>query len=171
MRCWNVRTRLVALQDGELSPGELRQVDEHLARCAECRQLEHRLGNVTPQARLMVPPDVWARLHARVDGPVVRAIAATRPPSPPPSPWTKLLAWLQRDAELSIGAVLVYGVVLALVLGWGFGNWRSLESIEAHLAAQDDLRTPTPWRVVNEPIPAGHYRPASWTPEEDGGYQ
>lgn len=167
MRCRHVRTRLVAFQDEELAPGEAQQVVDHLARCGDCRQLERRLDGVTPQARLVVPADVRARLHARVDGPVLRRVAASRP-QPRRSVLAGWLAWFRRETEVPMGALLAYGLVLAGVLAWGLSNWWTLEHLEARLDAHQTAAAGAPEAPTQ--IPAEQYRPASWTPEEDGDY-
>lgn len=166
MRCRHVRARLVAFQDGELSPGEMQQVAEHLRRCPDCHQLDRRLQAVTPQARLLLPADVLARLHARVDGPVVRGIATERPQDPPPA-WSRWVLLLRRELAVPFGAALTYATLLVLALAWGLSNWWTVHTLEARIAVTEGASQRA---LAQEPIPASHYRPASWTPGEDAGY-
>lgn len=167
MSCSEVQDRLVAWQDGELSPGETLQVGEHLEGCAACARLEARLDAATPRARLAPPAGVRAALADRVSAEVILALAERPPaPPPPPSPAARLGRWLRRDATVPRGAVAGYLVVLAVVVGWGLSSWWSLAALRAadadpHRAAQTSPATGAP------EIPADQWRPAAYNPEEE----
>ena len=66
MQCGFARRFLVALHDGEVSPSEQVQLEEHLADCSECRLRYQRLADLIPAPELSVPPAVGNRLWAEV---------------------------------------------------------------------------------------------------------
>jgi len=169
MRCWKIRARLVAYQDGELSPGEAHQVREHLAACARCRHLERRLEEVTPRPELRVPAHVQARLEARVTGPALRARSASLPPDRPRAASLRLIDWLRRDAGFSMGAVLVCTVV-AMLLGWSLGHL-SHTALPRLARGTDPAITVLEADGTVERLPADQYRPASYTPADDATYR
>jgi anti-sigma factor RsiW len=149
MRCDEARDRLVAWDDGELSPGEATQVAAHVRGCLACAGHAAALRAVTPRPRPVVPADVLARLHARVDPDVVLTAAAR--PAPPTSFGAGVRGFLRREAQVPMGAVLAYAAVLALAVGLAaFGWWGA----------------PTELRVADqpEPLPSEQYEPASFTP-------
>lgn len=160
MDCGEAIQRLVALQDGELSPSEAVQVQEHLAACGACRMREYRLAAATPRDTLRIPPAVLARLSDRVSADVVLALA-DRPAANRPHPgWVARAAgWLRRDLEIPAAAVLGYVVLLAMSLGWAASSWLSHPSIDvtgdgSHAASE---------------IPAEQWRPAAYNPEGEEG--
>lgn len=168
MRCWKIRARLVAYQDGELAPGEMHLVREHLADCARCRTLERRLEEVTPRFELRVPPHVQARLDARLAGPVLRARLDASPVSGARPALARLLDWLRRDAGFSMGAVLA-SAVLAMLLGWSLGHLG--RATLPRLAAWQDPTVSA--QDVDPPagsLPGDQYRPAAYTPADDASY-
>lgn len=69
--CEEVFARLDDYLDRELTPEEMRLVKEHLATCAACAS-EHRFESGVLQgvreklSRLSVPPDLMARISARI---------------------------------------------------------------------------------------------------------
>lgn len=58
--------------DGELPDDQRLAVEEHLAGCADCRQVAHELAEVKRRARALggvTPPrDLWPDIRARLDG-------------------------------------------------------------------------------------------------------
>jgi anti-sigma factor RsiW len=64
--------RLSDYADGELSGAEKRAVDEHLAGCADCRQVLSELRAVSSRARSLTdaPPagDLWPGILGEIDG-------------------------------------------------------------------------------------------------------
>lgn len=168
MRCWKIRARLVAYQDGELAPGEMHLVREHLADCARCRNLEKRLEEVTPRLDLRVPPQVKARLDARVTGPVLRARLRAAPAPRPRTLPARLVDWLQRDAGFSMGAVLA-SALLAMLLGWSLGQLGRTTLPRLALWQDPDVAA----QEVDPPagsLPSDQYRPAAYTPADDASY-
>ena len=160
MNCRATRKRLVAFQDGELSPGERSQVSKHLAGCATCRHLERRLGAATPEPFLWVPEEHQVALEAALDASALAAHDG--------EPRTLQWSWLSRRTHLPAGAVLAYGALLVLALMWGVGNWLEARSLQVAL---QELHVGAPvgteLGVAPLEIPADQFRPASWTPESD----
>lgn len=159
--CHWVEDRLVALQDGELSPGETHFVMEHLAGCASCTDLEEALLAATPAPSLVVPAEIQAALEAAVEQAVERAL--TTPADPPPAPHRPWTRWLRRDRDLSNGSLLAYGFLLAACMGWGLSNWFAVADLEARIAAQE--ATPVHTLPGTELAP-DQYRPASFDAED-----
>lgn len=164
MDCTWVTDRLVALQDGELSPGELAFVTEHLVGCDDCATLEAALAEATPTPDLVVPPDIQAALEAAVDAAVARTL--DEQPVQRRAPGSAWMRWLRRDRDLSNGAMLAYGFVLAACIGWGFSNWFAVQ-------AMSEVQPPATIAVDHHDAPSidgtiapDQYRPASWTSEE-----
>ncbi len=160
MRCSWVQERLVALADGELSAGEATRTEEHLEHCIECRELDADLRMITPRPTLQVPPEIMARMAAAVDSAIEQTFDA---PESTPAPRTgPLTRWLPRDRDLSNGAMLGYGLILAACVGWGVSNWLAVQQLE-------ERNTP-PVAQSAQPTPStldgDQYEPASYRPEE-----
>lgn len=157
MNCAAARERMVALQDGELSPGMAVRVGEHLASCSACRELEVCLRASTPIAGPGLPMALRQSAWQKID----RAIGeAWSQPAPVELPMT----WSDRLAErVPLPAVAVAGYAAALVfaLTWGASNWMTARHLEAELQA---TRTPVV-RITD--VPADQYRAAAWTPPVD----
>lgn len=113
MNCDAYRDRIDELVDGTLEGAARRELDAHLAGCAECRALADDLlairraaGHLPP----LVPPDrIWQQIAPRVAAPVAAA--------PRPSP-----NWRERVAvPLAIAAVLLAAVAITAVMR----QWRN----------------------------------------------
>jgi len=123
------RTQLGAYALGALEPGEVQEVDEHLATCAECRaevdeleELKEFLGEVPPEAFLDGPPEGGDLLLQRT----LREVRALTPESAPmPIPVKRRSRWL-----LVAAAVLV----VAGALGGGVAIGRSTAPDNAPVA-------------------------------------
>jgi anti-sigma factor RsiW len=162
--CTWTMDRLVALQDGELSPGEDAFVREHLDGCPDCAAMEEALAAATPVADLIVPPEIQAALEVAVDTAVAAALEHPVDRRAPGSAWRR---WLRRDRDLSNGAILAYGFVLAACLGWGLSNWFAVQAMSQVQTAPDvavDQRNTSP---ADGRIAPDQYRPASWTAEDE----
>lgn len=162
MHCAWVQDRLVALSDGELSPGEATRVMEHLDDCEECALLDLQLREITPEPHLDVPPEVMANLARVVDAAVQEALDEPVY-APPPTMATRWSRWLRRDRDVSNGQILAAAIVFAMLGGWGLSNW---------LAAQDGVTMSSPIANVapssSSTIDGAQYEPASYRPEEEG---
>ena len=152
MDCRDARPLLVAHFDGELSPSAHHLVEAHLDDCWACRARAERLERLTPEHALVIPPDVLDQLASRVSLEQLAPIAAERPSPAPATPGFG--AWLAEPLGVSRLAVFGYVVVLAGAIGWGLSQG----------ALPSD--TGAPATASTEPMPAGQYRPASWTPQE-----
>lgn len=117
------RTQLGAYALGALEPGEVREVDEHLATCAECRtelaelaEMREFLGEVPPEAFLEGPPEGGDLLLQRTLR-EVRELAAEPAPAPAhgahAAPVKGRSRWLMAAAAVVVVAgALVGGVAL-----------------------------------------------------------
>ena len=148
MRCRDVRTLLVAHADHELSRSGHTLVADHLATCRSCRGVAARLETATPEDALQIPPDLRARLTKTINYTRLRDLASA-PSGADPSWATR--GWLDQPIRLSRGLLLGYALLLAAVFGWG-------------LSGQMDTPAHSEVTVSADPLPAGQYRPASWTP-------
>lgn len=99
MTCPECRTKLADYLETALSRGARRQVDEHLAGCAECqaelarlRTVDDLLSTVRPSEP---PADLWSRVEAGLSA----------EPAPQARLWPKL-AWGGALAAAAIGAFL-----------------------------------------------------------------
>jgi hypothetical protein len=98
MWCSQVRSRISAYTDGELSPVERQTVEEHLNRCAECERFRGQMQSVVRLTSLIPVEDTPFGLHARImsrlayaDAAAVRTFAVSRPQWTPRS-WLYLAA-------------------------------------------------------------------------------
>jgi Putative zinc-finger len=113
MNCDAYRDRIDELVDGTLDGAARRELDAHLATCAECRALAEDLlairraaGHLPP----LTPPDrIWQQVAPRVAAPIAAA------PRPTPN-WRERLA-----VPLAIAAVLLAAVAITSVMR----QWRS----------------------------------------------
>jgi anti-sigma factor RsiW len=115
------RTQLGAYALGALEPDEVREVDEHLATCAECRaevaelaEMKDFLGEVPPEAFLDGPPEGGDLLLQRTLR-EVRALASEPEPAPAqtPTPVKRRSRWLLVAAAfVLIAGALGGGVAL-----------------------------------------------------------
>ena len=69
--CDETRDRLDDFVDGELAPAERAGLEEHLARCAECRAGEARLRALLEEAAALPlevapPEDLWPHIERRI---------------------------------------------------------------------------------------------------------
>jgi putative zinc finger protein len=75
--------RLVAYLEGDLSPAEQAQADQHLAECAACAESLVELRAIASEAAqlpLLTPSrDLWAGIEARISTPVTRLEQARTP--------------------------------------------------------------------------------------------
>jgi anti-sigma factor RsiW len=66
MWCRTVRIQLSAYADGELSLGETRRMEEHLAHCKSCAEERAKIEQVVKLTALIPSEEVPARLHHRI---------------------------------------------------------------------------------------------------------
>src|SRR5215472_3972634 len=75
--------RLSDYLDDELTPGERRAVDAHLAGCSDCRAVLDELTQVVARAKTIEPrppqADLWPGVARRLDRVAVRRFSFTMP--------------------------------------------------------------------------------------------
>jgi anti-sigma factor RsiW len=110
MRCADCQDAINAYVDGELMPDELRDVEAHLASCADCRQEHELLVTTTRTLKENLvrhrAPDV---LKARIRNALAQPDAFDRPVPVPRNSWVRVAA-----AGLMIAAAssaLTFGVM------------------------------------------------------------
>jgi len=113
MNCDAYRDRIDELVDATLDGAARRELDAHLATCAECRSLAEDLLAIRRAANHLpplTPPDrIWQQMAPRVAAPIAAA------PSPTPN-WRERLA-----VPLAIAAVLLAAVAITSVMR----QWRN----------------------------------------------
>jgi len=107
MNCEWMESQLIAYLDGRASVRERREVDQHLAACAACRERVEGFRGVMKllEEAPAAEPSAWfdARLRQR--------IAA----EPPPSFWSGMVAWLpQPRLALATLALIAVGYWAAM---------------------------------------------------------
>src|SRR5580765_227449 len=113
MNCDAYRDRIDELVDGTLDGVARRELDAHLATCAECRALAEDLlaiRRATSHLPPLTPPDrIWQQIAPLVAAPIA--------PAPGPTPnWRERLA-----VPLAIAAVLLAAVAITSVMR----QWRN----------------------------------------------
>lgn len=149
MRCRSAQRLLVAYQDGELSPGDKSQVQEHLASCPHCVQREQALADVTPKPLSAVRPAMdpdWSRLDQALE----RAWVAPAPVVRRPIPARRVMLGL-------------YGLAVGLLLAWGLHNAVRVQALQAELVVANAVPP------VEALLPASALRPASFKPPASDG--
>jgi anti-sigma factor RsiW len=162
MVCDEVRDRLVALHDDELSPSEVAQVREHVATCPSCAGANRRIVRSTPTAPSFGPGDALrARLSQQLDPSLILALAERPVVVAPRRALPLSVVWrgFTHVASIPVGAVVVYILLLAASFGWGVSNWLTLSALRAPAT-----ESPTP---TGTEIPADQFRPAAWDPSAD----
>jgi anti-sigma factor RsiW len=117
------RTQLGAYALGALEPGEVQELDAHLATCAECRaelaeleEIRDFLGEVPPEAFLEGPPEGGDLL-------LQRTLREVRELEPAPAPAPAVVPAKRRSRWLMVAAAAV--VVAGALLGGGVMLGRS----------------------------------------------
>jgi anti-sigma factor RsiW len=109
MKCRQVKDKLSAFQDGELSPRERERVSEHLERCPACRERYAEIEKVW-QALEGLPeippdPDFFGQLIKKINEPY------ERPPLP------GLSGVFQLFSSLAVCTLLIAGVLIGAFTG------------------------------------------------------
>jgi anti-sigma factor RsiW len=109
--------RLSAYLDGLVPEGEMREVEDHLSRCRDCRTLLDELSQIKRMARdlseLSPPRDLWPRIQEGIQNPdasstdVIRLYPEARRASKA----------ARRGFRLSLPQAAAAGLVLALLSG------------------------------------------------------
>ena len=122
MTCWAVRRRLVAYDDGDLSPGQTAEIEAHLAACQSCSdelaELRGAIGMVESLAQEEAGPEFTAD--------VLAAIRSRRVAEEPARP----VMW-----PAAVGLGLAGAVVsVALIVGLAALDWESVRQAGVALA-------------------------------------
>ena len=133
--CRKVRARISAFVDGELSPGESSQFEDHLGRCDTCSSLRSQFEAQGQTLRLLPPeadsrlaaPEFWAPMDAVLSEEMDRIERETESGELQPS-----TTWGRRRYSVPLPAVMAYAGVLALAIWWGWSHAdaNSVENIE-----------------------------------------
>lgn len=169
MRCTAIQQRLVAWQDEELAPSEAVQVEEHVARCAECQAIDRRLRVASLDDALVIPPSVAARLHAATDVDALLAAAADprREPRYPLDPgWRR---WWVDAIEVPGWMVAAAAAALLAIAGYAAHVAGELQDTQAELARA--TRDAAATEIAPVELPADQFQPASFQPGEEHGYR
>lgn len=162
MSCNEVLERLVPWHDGEVGPSEGELIAAHLASCPSCASWDRRLQATVPsRPALKPPPGIEARLDEAFD--LDRLLArAEQPSAAPEGALGQARRLLSRRAEVPLGAVMVYMLLLVGSFAWGLSSWWALPS---------GGRPPV--EAASADIPADQFMPASFepraAPEEEPG--
>jgi anti-sigma factor RsiW len=157
MWCVEVRDRLVAWADGELSPGEATQVEAHVRTCATCARHDAALRGVTPRPRLVrPPPEVMRRLDRALDVDVLLARAAREPA--PEALAVRMQRFLRHETSvpragvLAYAALLLFAVSVAAVGWWGAAPAPTVADVPSTLPSEQ--YEPASFRPSAGPAPA-----------------
>jgi anti-sigma factor RsiW len=117
MTCREVKTQLVAYDDGALAEDEARRIAAHLRGCPECRSELARLQQVAMQLRAAPAIDPGAAFDARV----MAAVAHTRPTR------SRQATHSIRPIAISVamGALVVASALVLALLTTDFGAWQA----------------------------------------------
>jgi anti-sigma factor RsiW len=107
----HIKNLISAYMDGELSPRQQLQIDEHLESCAECRQA------VEQEQSLSSLLAAWPAPPARTSPAVFTSQVRLRLPRTPFEPsWRRHLRTAWRYAPLGLAAIWAFGQAALLVL-------------------------------------------------------
>ena len=162
--------RLSALLDGELDAKTRREVEEHLAACAECRGAADDLGRIRAAAREMPPAppshDLWPAIAARL-GESEQAAApaggvsvtpAAELGSSDPSWWRRrlVLSWPQ-----ALGAAAAVALVTVATAFWVTRGPEPAGTTQAQFAAQTEslaASSDAAYRALSDEVQVLHER-------------
>lgn len=103
MDCNAAQLALSARLDGELSPAEEQALQEHLARCSQCRALQEELSALHTILNELEPPAVPPELKARV--------MANLPPQEKAGRKVVWLHWKRWGAMAAVAAIVIAAAV------------------------------------------------------------
>lgn len=145
MNCWRVQNLIAPFLDGELPEAERSSIDEHLAECADCRDLVEAVDQLPPFARLEVEPDVEARLFDGFEEALKERIEASLSEDEEPLEYRRVanggfVAAVTRG-EVRVPSVLVAAYLgVVVLLGGGIAlNYQRVADLEASVQERDTI--------------------------------
>ena len=166
MNCDGVRELLSAYVDGELAPGELLRVEQHLRRCQSCAgevdALRQTIALVSSLEEVEPPADFHAKLHARL---VEQGPPASRR-TPMARPWRRRVQWASAAA-----AAAVLGLSLASYQLSSHGAAGLEASGQAAIAPQNPPQQVVDNTTPKEATPPAVTQPGSKPQGGNGGSQ
>lgn len=167
MRCSNARNRIVAWIDGELSPAECEDLEEHLAGCPGCHDYTELMRKTTPSS----PPGAGGEFPESHWSPMHESVMAAFEAHDLQERKKVAAAWLPPFTRRHVLAT-AYAATLVLAIGWGWANHKA--AVEASVARDSALEQLEHYqRVVAErqpltPLPnLPQVRPAAYVPYRD----
>ena len=119
MRCSEARKRLNRYSDAELPPKVRKEIERHLATCADCRLVRTHLETVGR---------FWAMLDkpALPEGFANRVMQAARQQTAPRvqriQPWWTFVQWWWHEQSLAMRAAAAAVVIVGSLAGWSFSG-------------------------------------------------
>lgn len=137
--CEDIRERLLAHHEGDLAAEERRQVEAHLATCANCTREAGLIREALGRVQALPVPEPAAGFWEDFEATVRRRIAAEPPPRP--APWARVAAWLGRSLRQrripALAAATALGLLLAIGLVRTHRAPRDLPPVEALMVSED----------------------------------
>lgn len=136
--CRKVRDRISALVDGELSPGESSQFEDHIDQCEVCSSLRSQFEAQGQALRLLPPetdprlaaPEFWAPMDAVLSEEMDRIERETES-----GELHQSTAWGRRRYSVPLPAVMAYAGALALAVWWGWSHADSKSDKDVEVAS------------------------------------
>ncbi len=144
MNCWRTRQLLSAFLDGELSPSESAQLEEHLTSCPECGAARNRLAALPPLDLPRLDAEVEGELWSRMDDALDKAWEQQKERGTDrftTHAWTAVRRWL-RVGRVAV-PVPVAAAYLVLILGltsWTLHTHYKIQDLSAALQEDIDQR-------------------------------
>lgn len=137
MDCRTARDHIASWLDGELSRGEVEQLEAHMEHCESCRAVADDLSQQGQVLELLRPlplaevadPAFWDRMHTRLSREVVRVQREGHPRE------RGLRAALTRRLSVPAPAALAYAAALLGALWWGWAHQERADQAEAGVQA------------------------------------
>jgi anti-sigma factor RsiW len=160
MNCWRTRQLLSAFLDGELSPAEAAQLEEHLTSCTECDGARNRLAALPPLDLPRLDAAVEDELWSRMDDALDKAWEQHKERSSDRfavNAWDAMRRWL-RAGRVAV-PVPVAAAYMVLILGltcWTLHTHYKIQDLSA--ALQDDIEDRVQARGAAAAAPMLHSR-------------
>ncbi len=142
-----------ALVDGELSPGECSQFEDHIGQCEDCAELRDRFEAQGRVLQLLPPsphpqmaePGFWSPMDEALSGELDQLEARALEPGV-----QEARSWGERRFSVPLPAILAYAGALALAIWWGWSH-SDADSSQALEAASPTTSVPVESSPAAEP--------------------